>query len=431
MRCSSTTDLSESLTESISAIGSPGARSNRRIALQENQGQGIAMEVILPGLPVVDLSSIAAAIHYGCMGLPQELIDHIMDVLRNDFPSLKACSLTCKAMFASTRRLIHWTINLTERNNRNVLTPEELRRHNWGNPCDHTQLSILSHMGEGGLLRYARRVRIHTHGRFTMGVLITHLHYFQSLDRVHTLSIAEFDAGSWLPHLHGTFFGHFYPTLTSLTLYEPLYNLHLLLQFVLQFPELENLCLVWPRSDGPKFNTDPSVDHHPPLRGRLQLIGCDPVDRWPADFVREFPNGMNFRMVELESFHGAYAQNVLDGCAHTLEDLTFASYSVGKYAWILVFLANTVEPLTKLSSGRERVAASRLYGVRESSSDNFTLAAYSFRRRHQPRLSPSSALDNHFPLLLRARPRAGTIFHWVRLAISPGWKPLGRGRQAP
>lgn len=49
-----------------------------------------------------DIIGISAAIHHGCMGLPQQLVEYIMEVLRDDLQTLKACSLTCKPMFAST-----------------------------------------------------------------------------------------------------------------------------------------------------------------------------------------------------------------------------------------------------------------------------------------------------------------------------------------
>ena len=58
----------------------------------------------------VDLGLIAAEVHGGCMGLPQEIVDHIMDMLQNDVIALKACSLTCKVMFVSARHLIHHTL---------------------------------------------------------------------------------------------------------------------------------------------------------------------------------------------------------------------------------------------------------------------------------------------------------------------------------
>ena len=70
----------------------------------------------------IDLSPISSAIHYGCMGLPQELVDYTMNMLHDDLRTLKACSLTCKAMFPSTQHLIHRTLCLTRQNNQSVLT---------------------------------------------------------------------------------------------------------------------------------------------------------------------------------------------------------------------------------------------------------------------------------------------------------------------
>lgn len=48
----------------------------------------------------VDLNPISATIHRGCMGLPQELTNHIVDMLYDNILALSACSLTCRAMFA-------------------------------------------------------------------------------------------------------------------------------------------------------------------------------------------------------------------------------------------------------------------------------------------------------------------------------------------
>ena len=76
--------------------------------------------------PPVDLLGvlISTAIHQGCMGLPQEIVDRMVDILRDDLQALKACSLTCKAMFASARYLIHRVLYLTVQNNQSVLNPK-------------------------------------------------------------------------------------------------------------------------------------------------------------------------------------------------------------------------------------------------------------------------------------------------------------------
>lgn len=75
-----------------------------------------------------DLNPISAAMHYGCMGLPQELVNHTVDMLHDNIPALEACSLTCRTMFASTRHLIHRTLDLTLRNNEHLFTEEEKYR---------------------------------------------------------------------------------------------------------------------------------------------------------------------------------------------------------------------------------------------------------------------------------------------------------------
>ena len=265
----------------------------------------------------IDLNLISAAIHYGCMGLPQELVDHILDIFHDDFRTLKACSLTCKAMFASTRHLIHQILHLTLRNNESVLTQ--------GERSDYHELYFLSYMGECGLLQYPRQVHIHNSRIFTPDTLLPHLHHFQSLDRVHTLTIEHFDAPLWANH-YKTCFVNFYTTLASLTLSHPFGQYRSILRFAFQFPNLENLCLESLQNRGGTV-VDSSVptatDHSPPLCGHLRLAGTNAVTGWPAEFIHELSNGTNFRSIELESeVFGESAQRILHGCATTVESFT-------------------------------------------------------------------------------------------------------------
>ena len=263
------------------------------------------------------------------MGLPQELVDYIVDMLHDNIPALKACSLTCKAMFASTRHLIHRTLQLTPDNTLSVLTPEEKRHYERGNR--DVELRLLSFMGERDLLQYARRVHICTPNPFTPDILLPHLHYFQSLNRVHTLTIDHFCADEWVDY-HATCFGHFYPTLTSLTLSHSIGHKRLL-HFVLQFPNLENLSIEQPEFDWRGFESrlaeaaTPGLS--PPLRGCLRLVGQGPSVHLSTDLFGEPPKGFNFRSVELEDFPRDLAQHALSACAQTLEDLTIMAYTYG------------------------------------------------------------------------------------------------------
>ncbi|KAF9781713.1 hypothetical protein BJ322DRAFT_240217 [Thelephora terrestris] len=247
----------------------------------------------------VGLDLISAGAHGGCMGLPQELLDCIMDMLCDDLRTLKACSLTCKALFASTRHLIHQTLHLSAR-----------------------FLSYMA-MGERGLLRYTRHLHIPDRSRLTPSTLLPHLHHFQSLDRVHTITITNYDAIRW-GNDHRTFFANFYPTLTSLTLAQAFGSHQSLFQFVLQFPNLENLCLEWLKGVAlivQDLASPVIIDKPPPLRGHFRLVGRFSLDapEWPMDGA-QFSNVFNFRSVELDDLSGN--QYILKACAHTLESLT-------------------------------------------------------------------------------------------------------------
>ena len=275
------------------------------------------------------------------MGLPQELVDHVMDMLYDNTRALKACSLTCKAMFASTRHLIHQTFILSQENTLRILTPKEKRHYETGDPyikfrsvssMDERDLDVefrfVSFMDERGLLQYVRRVHLHTKDLFTPEILLPRLHYFQLLNRVHTLTIDYFYPNNWVNY-HSTVFAHFYPTLTSLTLRVP-HSHEWLLNFALRFPNLENLSLEWltiyNHLEWSMTDIAPP-ERTPPLRGCLRLAGRGQL----STPFRKPPKGFNFRSVELyDNFPGSQAQHALNACARTLETLIIKAYPLGK-----------------------------------------------------------------------------------------------------
>ena len=292
------------------------------------------MYVEVEGL--VNLNVLSAGMYYGCMGLPQELVDHVMDVLYDDLQTLRACSLTCRAMFASTRRLIHQTLHLTRRKYDEVLTvngTEESILLEWDFK-NIAGLNFMSHMAECDLLRYIRRVHIHNSCTFTPNALLPHLHHFRSLDRVHALIIEDYHAITWANY-HKPFFIHLRPTITSLTLRRPFGHRQLVIQFALQFPNLENLCLEQPEGQwiGEYVDVPVVVDQFPPLRGHLRLVDpeAELMGLGLIEFTRELGKEISFRSVELEgSFSGrSLAQRILNSCASTIEDLTITPHGFG------------------------------------------------------------------------------------------------------
>ena len=274
------------------------------------------------------------------MGLPQELVDHIVDVLHDDPPALKACSLTCRAMFASTRHLIHQTLCLTMQNNERVLTQEEkkkLRQKRWN--YQNIQLRFLSHMSERGLLQYARRIFIrndqpeHIPNTFAPDTLLPHLRHFQSLDRVHTLTIERYDADLWKNH-YKRCFGHFSLTLTSLTLRRPSGHHQPLFQFILQFRNLENLCLEWLDGNArirPDVVVPTLINQTLPVGRHLRLARIDGAVEWPMEFADELRRKLKFRSVELEDSFGDHGWRFLSEYARTVEYLTIIPSKVGTY----------------------------------------------------------------------------------------------------
>ena len=291
------------------------------------------------------------------MGLPQELINHIMDILHDDLRALKACSLTCKAMFSSTRRLIHRTLWLTQRNIQSVLAQEGESLYP-GLATQDVALRFLTCMGESGLLQYSRQVLIHVPRRFTPDILLPHLHHFKSLDRVHTLTIQEFEPILWVDH-YKTCFAHFYPTLTSLALLHAFYPSQHITRFALQFPKLENLSLKW-LIPGFLYGLDVAVpaisDKSAPLRGHLRLAGYATEVEWPTGV-----DSINFRSVEVdEPCRPASAQRTLNMCARTLESLTVAILinSTSPFS----YLPGCSEVTCKLSTSSKHPASiNRLY----------------------------------------------------------------------
>jgi hypothetical protein len=253
-----------------------------------------------------------------------------MEMLRDDILALKASSLTCKAMFVSTRHLIHWTLCLTPSNNQRILAQQEGSHHMDEDSYD--PLYPLSYMGEHGLLRYTRQVEVRIPHMFTPCTLLPHLAHFRSLDRVHALTIDHHNTVQWETHSK-TCFAHFYPTLTSLTLHKPLGDCQLILRFALQFPKLESLCIdqlryEWNRPGA----TAPARlgDQFPPSCGHLRLSDSNNSTQWRIDIVVELHDRMKFRSVELESgLFGRSARLVLNACADTIENLTIHPYPPG------------------------------------------------------------------------------------------------------
>jgi len=258
------------------------------------------------------------------MGLPQELVECIVNILQADLGALKACSLTCKSIFASTRHLIHRTLCVTKEANRRIFTPAEEKQYAQGDRSG-LGLRFLSFMAEHDLLKYARHLNICMGSKFSPYMIEPHLQHFQSLDRIDTLTIDSYNPVRWCA-AYDTYFTQFHPTLTTLILRFPAGHHRCVLQFALQFPNLQNLTLdtVWFQTwvwSG--ISVPPLVSQSPPLRGHFRCLGLKQTDAtWLREFAFGLPNGINFRSIELRDIYWKEGQQILDGCVNTVEEFT-------------------------------------------------------------------------------------------------------------
>ena len=200
-------------------------------------------------------------------------------------------------------------------------------------------------MGERGFLQYTREIYIHNARQvdnpdtdtFTPDTLLPHIHHFQSLDRVHAITIEHFDSDVWASR-YKSYFAHFYPTLTSLTLRRPLGHQRRVFQFALQFLNLENLSLEWVDKNVGWGLTAPTIGDQPSHpRRHLRLARTGGANWWPMNSFHELRNGFNFRSLELEDSFGDHDQDLLNTCTETIQYLALtASTSKGTHGlWSL------------------------------------------------------------------------------------------------
>ena len=138
----------------------------------------------------------------GWKGLPQELVGEIPAYLNDDFPSLVSCSGSYKALFCSTRPLIHRTFCLS--------TGYSIDRHR-SSPLNRAQFSNFCLAKQAQVLKYTIRPIIRLGDDFVPENFRPHLRSFRAKHGVISLEIYLLDATVFLPAFEERF-GHIVPT---------------------------------------------------------------------------------------------------------------------------------------------------------------------------------------------------------------------------
>ena len=194
--------------------------------------------------------------------LPQELVEMIITYLIYDMRSLRACSLTCYSWYIAAVPHLHRVLLA-------YVTNTGGQRFRWPDP-----IQPIYTLGLHPLVKDLRIFGDSDMGSWVTPKLIDRciLSQFKAFVNVRELRIGHLDIPSFMPRIR-RYFGHFLPTVQSLTLGSPQGSHRQIIFFIGLFQHLDDLMLhdiklsswqVEPVNDVtliPRFS--------PPLRGRL------------------------------------------------------------------------------------------------------------------------------------------------------------------
>ena len=177
---------------------------------------------------------------------------------------LLACSLTCYSWYIAILPRLHHTLIIST-------GPAWKLKMVWPKP--------LQEKHKLGLLPFVKRLLIHgdnsLHSKEFSPQLFNCciLRHFFTLTNVQELGIDYLNIPKFMPRIR-RYFGHFLPTVHSLTLRAPKGSCRQILYFIGLFPHLEDLKLLYNRADSqdePMGDLTPTPPSAPPLRGRLTM----------------------------------------------------------------------------------------------------------------------------------------------------------------
>ena len=287
----------------LSAIRTPGLSDRMAIVWQRSKAKIIR----LLGNAPPDTRTTRESAH----PLPYEIIEMVTAHLTHDLGALKACSLTCRSWYIAAVPHIHHTIILGE------------KRPN--RPRD--KLKTLSKLHGRGLMPLVEEIRVCACYRWypwfvPRAFSKRNLRYFSAFTNVQTLKIRKMEIYQFIPGIE-RYFGHFSPTLRSITLWEPCCTPRQLSYFLSLFPNLDDIEIQLlntrvPRATVPHGALVPVST--PKLRGRLTLHHFYWPETW-TDLI-DSCGGLRFHYIDLYGVMDC-TPILLEACAETIETIRF------------------------------------------------------------------------------------------------------------
>ena len=243
--------------------------------------------------------------------LPYEIIEIITTHLTHDLSALEACSLTCRSWYIAAAPHIHHTLILGEKRP--------------GKPRD--KLNTLPKLHERGLMPLVKEIRADARYRWYPWFVPRtfnnrNLRYFSAFTNVQALKIRKMEIYRFIPGIE-RYFGHFSPTLRSITLWDPCCTPRQLSYFLSLFSNLDDIEIQLANTNVPRTTTPDAAlvpVSTPKLRGRLILHCFYWVETW-TDLIN-FCGGLRFRYMDLYVVIGCVPV-LLEACAETVETIRF------------------------------------------------------------------------------------------------------------
>jgi hypothetical protein len=246
----------------------------------------------------------------GCR-LPYDIVEMIIAHIARDLRALKAFSLTCRSWYIVTVPRLHHTLTLTS----------------------HDDLMSLYKLHRLGLTPFVKKIHVvqwddKWHDKwFAPQAFSRHdLRYFAAFANVQILSLRSLDISRCTPGIE-RYFGHFSPTLRSITLFKPLCTPRQLSHFLSLFSNLDDVKICGPPP--PPSKIIPGAElipfSTPRLRGRLVVYDFDSVETWMR--LITVGGGLRFHYMQLWKV-GECAPVLFEACAETLETLRFYTRDV-------------------------------------------------------------------------------------------------------
>ena len=243
---------------------------------------------------------------------PHEIMEIIIAHLTYDLNALKACSLTCHSWHIVTVPHLHHTIFLREK----------------GSGITHDELKTLSKPHKRGLMPFVKEIRVCARYRWYPWFVPRtfsrrNLHYFSAFANVQTLKVHYMEIYRFIPGIE-RYFGHFSPTLRSITLWAPRCTPRQLSYFFSLFPNLDDIEIKLMIRTNVPTTTIPDTElvpvSTPKLRGQLTLYSFYWTETW-TDLI-SLCGGLRFRYMDLNCV-AECVSILLEACAETLETIRF------------------------------------------------------------------------------------------------------------